>query len=1000
MNLKIIKELSNVKIGLTSPREIQEWGERSLKYDTFVGEVTSEKTFLHKKHEAIPEMEGLFCQKIFGPVKSYFCACGKRINRKLRFCKFCGVERTSFRVRRHRFGHIKLSYPIIHSLYASYKPSPLTIFLNWDNAQINNVISTVEFCYLSLSFFNFFYWYEIMQSSHIKMIEKPESYMAFMVEKETDFHQKDDEEMNNKEMDDEENLITLDSIIPLTNPPDLFFPDFFEEVVENYNLIAPPKDYLMYGINYDMTWDTLNNLANFFIYFDGAPLRDNVFSAFIPYYSFLKEIKDQNFSYNIRQNLDNILGLFPVQTSGAAIEKILAHYDPKLLLKQLEFEFRFINILLNYIKKEFDFFSLIDLLSNGVIDARNHREDEIFEYDPEIEDNLVPMNTKDELESEFESELKKEEEDDDEIEQKYNHNKEDENKQYYNHEKNENEFNYEFKYDLDEDLDEDLEEDFFIDLEESTNEMAKKETKTKKEESNKTKKKKDTKTKRKKGNKTEENKDNKTKKEESNKTKKKKDTKIEDEEYGDDVLSLVLFFQTEWSNLKQMRRELLRRLDCFRKIYLNNMQPAWIVLSCLPVLPPDLRPVTNIEDDSFLSDLSKLYQIVIIRNNQFSRLKRLKKLEKFIGFDNSSLKNYWDILCYNIQYLQKAVNSLIQTGEDTLPEYTSFQFAKEKNTKKSLLDSLKGKKGRFRQHLLGKRVDFSGRSVIVVGPSLKIYECGLPIDMAIELFQPYIIQKLVEMNISVTTIKAKIFIAENKFKIWDLLKEIMRGHPIILNRAPTLHRLGIQAFFPKPVLEKTIRLHPLVCSAFNADFDGDQMAVHIPLTFSAQAEALHLIWSRNNILSPASGQPLLVPAQDMVLGCFFLTSTAPLTYSTSILNKLDRYKIFFQQNDKKSLINFFSSHYIKTFHNSHEIRKICEIGQLDIHTPIWIFWSKSFQTMGDITEAENLDAPIEYQIDCFGNTVLVEIDRYKIITTKTYRYIRTTPGRLFFYELI
>lgn len=942
MIIKITKEINKVQIGLISPREIQEWGEHSSIDGTIVGEVTNAKTVKTENNESIPEIGGIFCQKIFGPVKSYFCACGKKINNELQFCEVCGVERAHSRVRRHRFGHIKLKYPILHPLYATSKPSPLTFFLDWENTRIDHIISATEFCYMSLSFFNFCSWYEIIDSDFIKKIEKPESYIACIEQV--------------KEKGKNENKSTTNENLPLTNPPDLFFSDSFEKVMQNYELVEVPQDFLMYGINYDMSWATTKNLSSFFYFFNSVPTYP---AAFIPYYSFLKELKNYNLPYAVRndsifESSSNLMELYPIQTSGAAIEKILAFYDSNMIIKQLEFEYQHINYLLNQVKKQFDLDTYNHVLSHKI---QTNQEQNEFEYDNDLNDNLNLIPSKNNFDDEIEKELKKQEELDEELDEKIHINDNDEQLNYDYYDILQNTENIDIFYDLK------SEKNQYFNTDGGHDVLTYKIDSLFKSKNN--------------------NNYN------SNFYKSLEKDQIEEDR---------LFFHIEWNFLKQLRKESLRKLEYFRRLYLNNMQPAWMVLSCLPVLPPDLRPVINIEDDSFMSDSNHLYQAVIIKNNQFLNI------TEFIEFDSSNFSMYWEILCSNIQYLQKAVNALIQTGELILPEHIFFKGSNEENKKKSLLDSLKGKKGRFRQHLLGKRVDYSGRSVIVVGPSLKIYECGLPLDMALELFQPFIIQKLSEMGMRLTTLKAKVYIAENKFKIWDILKEIMSGLPIILNRAPTLHRLGIQAFFPKLILEKTIRLHPLVCSAFNADFDGDQMAVHIPLTFSSQAETLQLIWSRNNILSPASGQPLLVPAQDMVLGCYFLTSSVSLTTFTPFFFKLKEYKIILKkkkiQTLRKNLNKLFSNYYKMLYKTSGDVKKAYEFGQIEIHTPIWLFLCKPFQTIGNIKESKLREVPIELQVDCFGNTFSIQTDRYKLITTKTYIYVRTTPGRLFFYELI
>ena len=298
------------------------------------------------------------------------------------------------------------------------------------------------------------------------------------------------------------------------------------------------------------------------------------------------------------------------------------------------------------------------------------------------------------------------------------------------------------------------------------------------------------------------------------------------------------------------RSKIIRRLKLVRDFLDTKARPEWMTLSTIPVLPPDLRPIVQLDGDQVaISDLNKLYQKIFFRNKRFRRT----------NIENAP---------YAQRLLQEAVDALIENGKGGSDPIC----ASNDRPLKSLSDLLKGKKGRFRQNLLGKRVDYSGRSVIVVGPTLKLHECGLPKEMAIELFQPFLIRQLVDRKIVPTIITAKNLIHDKDPILWEVLQQVMESHPVLLNRAPTLHRLGIQAFQPKLVNGRAILLHPLVCPAFNADFDGDQMAVHVPLSREAQAEAWRLMWSRNNLLSPATGQPILVPSQDMVLGCYYLTT--------------------------------------------------------------------------------------------------------------------------------
>lgn len=321
-------------------------------------------------------------------------------------------------------------------------------------------------------------------------------------------------------------------------------------------------------------------------------------------------------------------------------------------------------------------------------------------------------------------------------------------------------------------------------------------------------------------------------------------------------LSAELRYKLEIESSAQRKLEHLKRLRVSEAFLKSGNRPENMVLTVLPVLPPDLRPLVPLEGGRFAtSDLNDLYRRVINRNN------RLKKLIEIKAPDV--------ILRNEMRMLQEAVDTLFDNGRRT-----SSVKGEGKRPLKSLSDLLKGKQGRFRQNLLGKRVDYSGRSVIVVGPELKVHQCGLPKMMALELFKPFVIQKLEERNLVQTVKSAKKFVEKERPEVWDILEEVIRDHPVMLNRAPTLHRLGIQAFFPVLVEGKAIRLHPLVCSAFNADFDGDQMAVHVPLSFESQIECRLLMLSANNLLRPSNGEPVMVPSQDMVLGIYYLTKMA------------------------------------------------------------------------------------------------------------------------------
>src|SRR5438094_563337 len=320
-----------------------------------------------------------------------------------------------------------------------------------------------------------------------------------------------------------------------------------------------------------------------------------------------------------------------------------------------------------------------------------------------------------------------------------------------------------------------------------------------------------------------------------------------------DVLARELRAQMSVETSAQKKKKIVKRLKVMEAFLKSGNQPEWMILEVLPVIPPELRPLVPLDGGRFAtSDLNDLYRRVINRNNRLKKLMELRAPEVIVRNEK--------------RMLQEAVDALFDNGR-------RGRVLRGVNNRplKSLSGTLKGKQGRFRQYLLGKRVDYSGRSVIVVGPELKLHQCGLPKKMALELFKPFIYNQLEKQGHAATIKQAREMVERQEPVVWDILEEVIREHPVLLNRAPTLHRLGIQAFEPVLVEGKAIKIHPLVCTAFNADFDGDQMAVHIPLSPEAQLEAAVLMLSSNNILSPASGQPIAVPSQDIVLGIYYLT---------------------------------------------------------------------------------------------------------------------------------
>jgi DNA-directed RNA polymerase subunit beta' len=360
-----------------------------------------------------------------------------------------------------------------------------------------------------------------------------------------------------------------------------------------------------------------------------------------------------------------------------------------------------------------------------------------------------------------------------------------------------------------------------------------------------------------------------------------------------DALSFELRHKANNETSKQRKTEALKRLQVVESLREANQnrenKPEWMIMKVIPIIPPELRPLVPLDGGRFAtSDLNDLYRRVIIRNNRLKRLMEIKAPEVILRNEK--------------RMLQESVDSLFDNTRKSSAVKTSSN-----RPLKSLSDSLKGKQGRFRQNLLGKRVDYSARSVIVVGPELKLYECGLPKDMAAELYKPFIIRKLIERGIVKTVKSAKKIIDKKEPVVWDILENVLKGHPVLLNRAPTLHRLGIQAFQPKLIEGKAIQLHPLACTAFNADFDGDQMAVHLPLGPEAILESQLLMLASHNILNPANGSPVAVPSQDMVLGLYYMTKLRKSTKDHKVLGEgLTFYsseEVIIAYNEKKVNLN-------------------------------------------------------------------------------------------------
>uniref|UniRef100_UPI0030FF30E8 RNA polymerase beta' subunit n=1 Tax=Verhuellia lunaria TaxID=447313 RepID=UPI0030FF30E8 len=437
----------------------------------------------------------------------------------------------------------------------------------------------------------------------------------------------------------------------------------------------------------------------------------------------------------------------------------------------------------------------------------------------------------------------------------------------------------------------------------------------------------------------------------------------------------------EWEDRKIGRRKdfLVRRIELAKHFIRTNVEPERMVLSLLPVLPPELRPIIQIDGGKPMSsDINELYRRVIYRNNTLTDLL------------TTSRSTPGELVICQEKLVQEAVDTLIDNGIRGQPMRDGHN-----KVYKSFSDVIEGKEGRFRETLLGKRVDYSGRSVIVVGPSLSLHRCGLPREIAIELFQTFLIRGLIRQHAASNIGIAKSKIREKKPIVWEILQEVMQGHPVLLNRAPTLHRLGIQAFQPILVEGRAICLHPLVCKGFNADFDGDQMAVHVPLSLEAQAEARLLMFSHMNLLSPAIGSPISVPTQDMLIGLYVLT----------IGNRqgicVNRYNLWNCRNYQNETADDNKYRYTKEkepyFCSSYDVLGAYRQKRINLDTPLWLRWQLDQRVIA------LREVPIEVQYESLGTHHEI-YGHYLIVRSvkkeMLFIYIRTTVGHISFYREI
>ena len=821
-NIRSENHFDYVRITLASSERIRSWGQRTLPNGHVVGEVTKPETINYRTLK--PEMDGLFCEKIFGPAKDWECHCGKykRVRHRGIVCERCGVEVTESRVRRHRMGYIKLAAPVSHVWYLKGIPSYVAIILDM---ALRDVEQIVYFnCYVVLTkneqynamvdqFFN-------VATYSVTLNELPSSdvTVSFNVKSSTSATTKINPDKlifnatnwnkpqkvkligtNNK--DKQRNFTIGYSISSQDNRYKSEYVSVNEvsvsatdEDVKNV-VITPgvtPTEPGTYNIKLS-TAPSADVQVTAVPIIDGEPRypigkkTPNLTNASLSTKT-NKELKDLCKQYGLKGSGTKADLCQRLEQAGTADQSVedqppsLAGSDlvvsPQTLVFTPENWDEPQKIIITSTDKDNPQASVDVGYSLDSDDVKYNGKAKI-----EIDDDDMDMIT---ISSENDKTLIT----------------------LMDSEK----YKLEYKQLLTEDEWLEIEDfiytvDFDIDQEPEVSIGA----------------------------------------EALKQLLKDLDLQAIAEEMREDVAK----------SKGQKRARLIKRLRVIDNFIATKSRPEWMVLDNLPVIPPDLRPMVQLDGGRFAtSDLNDLYRRVINRNNRLARLQEILAPEIIIRNEK--------------RMLQEAVDALIDNGRRG-----RVVVGANNRAFKSLSDIIEGKQGRFRQNLLGKRVDYSGRSVIVVGPSLKIHQCGLPKEMAIELFQPFVIHRLIRQNIVNNIKSAKKMIQRNDDEVMLVLQEVIDGHPILLNRAPTLHRLGIQAFEPKLVDGRAIQLHPLVCPAYNADFDGDQMAVHVPLALEAQAEARLLMLASNNVLSPATGTPIITPSQDMVLGAYYLTAESP-----------------------------------------------------------------------------------------------------------------------------
>jgi DNA-directed RNA polymerase beta' subunit len=815
------KEFDYIKIKLASPLRILQWSSRKLPNGQFIGEVQKSETINYRTFK--PEMDGLFCERIFGPSKSFECACGKYklIRYEGLICERCGVELTESRVRRHRMGHINLIYPVAHVWYTNSRPNYLALLLEVEQCEKNLNTSWQLFPFLFPGVYvnmNGWYWKRLRTERLKKLLDFTMSWS--WVEKSKIWYQKIFEiyqELLDSKAESLFQFVDFIETIDFTSEVDPINSVF--DYFENEKMLK-----LIDPVNINRKILNLSNPSQM----DLPDLSDDIFS-FLE--TFSKEDRKEFMKVLIRKS------------------KVVKLHDDRI--------------------KRIKLASLVYFIAEDEISYYGlHWDLQQYRRSRELGFTHFPLKPE-----QFKPKLH--------------------NRRYYTP-----------KYLLR------MTPTYLI-----GSVLIKREL------------------------------ENLNIVEEIQKTRKfivicSKILQKEKPMY----YFLRWFRKWEFQRVYKLRDQSIKRIRILENLLATGSNPAWMILTILPVIPPALRPMIQLEGGRFAtSDLNELYRRIITRNNRLLRLLEIDAPQLIIRNEK--------------RMLQEAVDTLIDNGKRG-----KIALSANNRPLKSLSDIIKGKHGRFRQNLLGKRVDYSGRSVIVVGPSLKLNQCGLPYEMAMELFQPFVIREMINKGLASNMKIARNLIEQNEPIITPVLEKVLSHHPIFLNRAPTLHRLGIQAFEPILVQGRAIKLHPLVCSAFNADFDGDQMAVHIPLSLESQSECYMLMLAPYNFLSPANGEPIILPSQDMVLGCYYLTVP-----------------------NIQGLLG--SNHY---FTNLDDVILAYNQDEIELHTSIWVRYNE------ELIKPSNFIKKIQLKdqsyIEYYENMQIRNDKNGNLIV----QYLQTTTGRVIF----